>query len=188
MRRICFIFCLLLSLCACKSKKKALSEKPRAVTVKGTPTDRKVHVEAWPNGGTEETGNASESNAKTSHIIKTALSYNGTRYRYGGTTRKGMDCSGLVYTSFKEHDIALQRASYMMATQGEKIKLKEVRKGDLLFFKTGRKNRINHVGLVIEIKGRDIRFIHSTTSRGVLVSSLQEGYWNHAFTEARRIL
>ncbi|MBC9797736.1 C40 family peptidase [Sinomicrobium weinanense] len=187
MRRICFILCLLLSFGACKSRKKALSKKPRIVTVEGSPATKAVHVEVWPSDRAEE-DNKSANNTQVNQIIKTAISYNGTKYRYGGTTRKGMDCSGLVYTSFKEHNIALQRASYMMATQGERIKLKKVQKGDLLFFKTGRRNRINHVGLVVEVKGNNIRFIHSTTSRGVLVSSLREGYWNHAFIEARRIL
>ena len=100
-----------------------------------------------------------------------------------------MDCSGLIYISFQENDIALQRASYMMATQGKKIKLKNVEKGDLLFFTTNKSSRkINHVGLVVDVRGNDIRFIHSTTSRGVLVSSLSEGYWNYAFNHARKIL
>ncbi|MGS2764019.1 C40 family peptidase [Sinomicrobium sp. M5D2P9] len=163
-------------------------ETPRSVTIEGAPPNRTVNVEAWPGSESAESLPPAKGSAQANKIIETAISYNGTRYRYGGTTRKGMDCSGLVYTSFQEHDIALQRASYMMATQGEKVKLKEVRKGDLLFFKTGRKNRINHVGLVVDIKGQEIRFIHSTTSRGVLISSLKEGYWNHAFSEARRVL
>lgn len=187
MRRTYFIICLFLSLCACKSRKSVL-EAPRSVTIEGASPNRTVDVEAWPGSESAETSPPAKGNAQANKIIETAISYNGTRYKYGGTTRKGMDCSGLVYTSFQEHDIALQRASYMMATQGEKVKLKEVRKGDLLFFKTGKKNRVNHVGLVVDIKGQEVRFIHSTTSRGVLISSLKEGYWNHAFTEARRIL
>ncbi|MBL7472992.1 C40 family peptidase [Robertkochia sediminum] len=121
-------------------------------------------------------------------VIHTAMSYHGTRYKYGGTTRKGMDCSGLIYTSFGEANIDLERTSAAMAQQGEKVKLKEVQKGDLLFFNTGRGKRINHVGLVVEVDSGEIRFIHSTTSRGVLVSSLREGYWNHAFNHARRIM
>lgn len=121
-------------------------------------------------------------------VITTAMSFHGTRYKYGGTTRKGMDCSGLIYTSFGEANINLERTSAAMAQQGEQVKLKEVQKGDLLFFTTGRGKRINHVGLVVEVHSGEIRFIHSTTSRGVLVSSLREGYWNHAFDHARRIM
>ncbi|SFW72581.1 NlpC/P60 family protein [Sinomicrobium oceani] len=188
MRKISFFICLLLFFCACKSKK-SIPETPRSVSIEGTSTDRTVTVEAWPGSENESAGNSRHKHgSKASQIINTAISFNGTRYKFGGTTNKGMDCSGLVFVSFQEHDVTLERASYMMATQGEEIKLKEVQKGDLLFFKTGRKNRINHVGLVVDKKGKDIRFIHSTTSRGVLISSLSEGYWNHAFTEARRVL
>ena len=100
-----------------------------------------------------------------------------------------MDCSGLLYVAFGEHDIQLPRASYQMAEEAQKINLKEVSKGDLLFFGTSRrKNNINHVGLVVQVEGDDIKFIHSTSSRGVIVSSLQEGYWNYAFIKAARIL
>ncbi|WP_461532436.1 C40 family peptidase [Sinomicrobium sp.] len=162
-------------------------EQPRTVSVEGTDiSKRPVATEAWPIEDDKKTKKSEKSAANP--IIETALSYIGTRYKYGGTTKRGMDCSGLIYVSFLEHNIPLQRVSYRMATQGKKIKLKEVQKGDLLFFKTGRKNRINHVGLVVDVKGKDIRFIHATTSRGVLISSLKEGYWDHAFSEARKIL
>jgi cell wall-associated NlpC family hydrolase len=126
---------------------------------------------------------------KSEDIIDTALSYSGVRYKYGGTTRKGIDCSGLLYISFMEHDINLPRVSFYMAHEGKRIDLEEVTKGDLLFFTTSkRRKRINHVGLVVAIEGEEIKFIHATTSRGVIVSSLQEGYWNYAFVKATRIL
>lgn len=126
---------------------------------------------------------------KSEEIINTALTYTGVKYKYGGTTRKGMDCSGLLYATFLEHDIYLPRVSFYMANEGEKIALEDVSKGDLLFFTTSnRRKRINHVGLVVEVDGDDIRFIHSTTTRGVIVSSLKEGYWNYAFVKATRIL
>lgn len=121
-------------------------------------------------------------------IVETALSFAGVRYRYGGTTRKGMDCSGLLYVSFQEHEVPLPRVSGEMAEEGKRIDRKEVRKGDLVFFNTRKRGRkINHVGLVVEVRGSDIRFIHSTTSRGVIVSSLNEGYWNYAFVKATRV-
>ena len=75
-----------------------------------------------------------------------------------------------------------------MSTQGKPIALKKVKIGDLLFFKTNkRKNVISHVGLVTETKGV-IKFIHSSSSRGVIISSLEERYWQKAFAWARRIL
>ena len=101
------------------------------------------------------------------NIAEHALKFEGTRYKYGGTTSKGMDCSGLVYTSFLEEDIQLPRVSRDMAREGEKISTNQVNVGDLLFFKTSsRSKQINHVGLVVDIMPGQILFIHSTSSRG----------------------
>lgn len=123
------------------------------------------------------------------NIINYALSFEGTRYKYGGTDAKGMDCSGLVYTCFQKEDIALPRVSRDMAKQGVRVSLKEITKGDLLFFQTSKKrNVVTHVGLVVEAGDGLIKFIHSTTRRGVIVSSLEESYWKKAFLEGRRII
>ncbi len=146
-------------------------------------------------GARKKASQASESSSNPEktiedQIVATAISYNGTAYRFGGTTTKGMDCSGLVYTSFLAHGKSLPRVSYQMAREGKKIKLQDVQKGDLLFFKTNKRgrNRINHVGLVVSEAGEPVQFIHATTSRGVLISKLAEPYWNKAFVEVRTIL
>ena len=126
---------------------------------------------------------------KTESIISYAKTFKGTKYKFGGTTKKGMDCSGLVYTSFKSENINLPRVSRDMATKGSKISLSNTHNGDLVFFRTNKnKSTINHVGLVVEKKKGELFFIHSTTSRGVIISSLEENYWKSAFVEARRIL
>lgn len=123
------------------------------------------------------------------NIINTALTYSGTRYKYGGTTKKGMDCSGLLYVSFAEHQVQLPRVSYAMAEEGKRIRVNKVEKGDLLFFKTRRRGkRINHVGMVVAVEDDEVKFIHASSSRGVIVSSLREGYWNSAFVKATRVL
>lgn len=125
----------------------------------------------------------------TSNIITTALSFEGTRYKYGGFDQKGMDCSGLVYTCYKGEDIELPRSSKDMARLGVKITLDEIAKGDLVFFITGNKQKtINHVGLVVEIDNGVIKFIHSTTSLGVIISSMEESYWKKSFVEVRRMI
>lgn len=167
------------------------SRKPVVITTKKEAQQKNVYQPKTnsPKVTTPETTPSEPAFSQAEAIINTALSYKGTPYKYSGTTRSGMDCSGLVYTAFTKNDITLERSSYLMATQGRKIKLSEVRPGDLLFFVTNKnKNRINHVGLVVEIKDNDIRFIHATTSRGVLISSIQETYWDNAFVEARNIL
>ncbi|WP_339699240.1 C40 family peptidase [uncultured Marixanthomonas sp.] len=126
---------------------------------------------------------------KVNKIIAYAKTFQGTRYKFGGTTKKGMDCSGLVYTSFKNENIGLPRVSRDMAKQGKRISLRNAEEGDLLFFQTNKTRKvINHVGLVVESKRGVVKFIHSTTSRGVIVSSLDENYWNNAFVEVRRVI
>ena len=132
---------------------------------------------------------SSEETTLSIKIIDYAKQFEGVKYRFGGTTRKGMDCSGLVYESFNAYNIQLPRISRDMAKRGKKISLNTVIPGDLLFFKTkNKRNAINHVGLVIASSTVNIKFIHVTTSKGVIISSLSENYWNNSFAEARRIL
>lgn len=126
---------------------------------------------------------------KSEAIVKYAKSFDGTRYKFGGTTKSGMDCSGLVYVSYKKENITIPRVSKDMAKTGKRISLRKAKKGDLLFFKTMKnKNVINHVGLIIENKRGKILFIHSTTSKGVIISSLDENYWKNTFVEVRKVI
>ncbi|WP_103069844.1 C40 family peptidase [Aquimarina sediminis] len=158
-----------LTSCGSSSKNKAVISSKTKTAYKAKPTRNK-------------------NSKKIKSIINYAKTFSGTRYKFGGTTKRGMDCSGLVYTSFKKENIILPRTSRTMATQGHAISLKKVAVGDLLFFKTNkRKNVISHVGLVVENKGV-VKFIHASTSKGVVVSSLNEKYWNKCFAHARRIL
>lgn len=137
----------------------------------------------------ERTSSRSSHRAASNNIVDFAKSFEGTRYKYGGTTTKGMDCSGLVYVTFKNENIQMPRVSREMAKRGSKTSISKVDKGDLVFFRTNKNsNTINHVGIVTETKGGDIKFIHSTTSRGVIESSLEERYWKNAFVQARKIL
>lgn len=123
------------------------------------------------------------------NITSFAKGFEGTRYKYGGTTEEGMDCSGLVYTSFLQEEIPLPRSSRDMAKLGDRLSLEDVNIGDLLFFETDKNKKvINHVGLVVEIQPGHILFIHSTSSRGVVISSLAENYWFEHFVMAKRVI
>jgi len=120
-------------------------------------------------------------------VVENAKKYKGVRYKYGGTTKKGMDCSGLIYTAFKEENIIMPRTTGSLAKNGDWIDLMKVETGDLVFFATKKNSRsVNHVGIVVATN--PLRFIHSSSSKGVIISSLKERYWYHAFVQARRIL
>ncbi|MGV0923539.1 C40 family peptidase [Empedobacter tilapiae] len=121
-------------------------------------------------------------------ILKTAKSYLGTPYKYGGVTNTGFDCSGLVYVSFKELNLDLPRRSSDQAEYGKEINIENVKIGDLIFFNTSG-NSISHVGIVESInRNGSINFVHSSTSKGVIISSLDENYWKSRFVKAMRLL
>lgn len=192
MRKLLFLLvcCVLLARCGVVKKNTSYSDD-RTVRVAADPA-MDVPESDTDDESTEAndpaTSSSTPAETQVDAVVETALTFTGVRYKYGGTTRKGMDCSGLLYVSFLENDIALPRTSQMLSEEGEKIKVNKVQKGDLLFFKTRRgKNKINHVGLVVDVEEDEVKFIHSTTSRGVIVSSLREGYWNHAFVKATRL-
>lgn len=148
-------------------------------------SDKNVNYNSFE--GRKEINSTSDKN-KVDNVIDFAKTFEGTRYKFSGTTKSGMDCSGLVYTAFQKEDVVLPRISRDMATKGLPISLSDVTQGDLVFFKTDKKNAINHVGLVIDIKKGEILFIHSTIAKGVIISSMEEQYWKKAFVAVRRII
>lgn len=129
-------------------------------------------------------------NDKADKIIKTAKSYIGTHYKYGGTSRNGMDCSGLVYTSFKSANIQLPRTSGEQSKTGKSVSIKALEPGDLVFFtdKKGHK-KVTHVGIVTEVNGgKNIKFIHASTKLGVVENDLYAEYYISIFIKATRVL
>lgn len=127
-------------------------------------------------------------NATVHHLIETATENIGVRYKAGGTTKNGFDCSGLVFSTFESENITLPRSSYQQSKIGRIVKMQQAQKGDLIFFKTNKSNQINHVGLIVEINSDEIKFVHSSTSKGVIISSTNEPYYKNSFVQINRII
>lgn len=109
------------------------------------------------------------------------LSWRGTPYRLGGLSQSGIDCSGFVLLAYRDiFGLKLPRTTREQSHYGKRVKKSELRTGDLLFFKTGRFQ--NHVGLYWQ----EGTFIHASTSKGVMASSLNNPYWTKNFTKATR--
>ena len=125
--------------------------------------------------------------ALVKQLIETATEQLGAKYLPGGTTAKGFDCSGLIYTTFKKIEISLPRTTIEMAKIGTTIDTDEIKEGDLIFFKTNGKSVINHVGMVVDVLSDEIQFIHAATSKGVMISSTKESYFKNAYVQANRI-
>jgi LysM repeat protein len=121
-------------------------------------------------------------------LISKASENIGTRYRSGGTTTEGFDCSGLMCYTFSSYDIKLPRSSIEMASYGSKIDAENAQKGDLIFFKTRGSGRINHVGMVVEVCDGEIKFIHSASHGGVIISSTKESYYEKNLVQVNRVL
>lgn len=127
---------------------------------------------------------ASTSKHDSATVKKLYSQYNnwrGVKYRIGGTSKKGVDCSGFVQITYKEKfNKSIPRTTELMAKKGTSISMKNLKPGDLVFFKTGW--NVRHVGIYTG-KGE---FIHASTSRGVTKSKLNNPYWSNAYWMSRR--
>ena len=116
-------------------------------------------------------------------VIRTAFAYRGVPYRFGGTSRRGIDCSAFTGLVYRSHGVKLPRTAREQSTRGEKIAFEEMRAGDLVFFHTTRAG-ISHVGIYIGSG----KFVHaSSAGGGVRVDSITEGYYRKRFRGARRV-
>ena len=138
-----------------------------------------------PGAGTEVTIDDRTVELQGDNVVERAERFLGTPYRMGGTTEKGLDCSGLVYTVYKDFGIALPRTSQDQSRFGQKVGQGELSSGDLVFFKTGKGSKVTHVGIYTG-KGE---FIHaSTRSKRVKYDRLDNKYFKNRYVTARRVM
>lgn len=127
-------------------------------------------------------------NKTIDNILTEAQTYLGTPYRYGGMTRNGIDCSAFVLSVFgAAAGLTLPRVAASQSQEGESIEKENLQKGDLIFFSHGK--RISHVGIVEDVTEEgEVKFIHAATSKGVMISSLNDSYWGPKFRFAKRVI
>ena len=208
MKTTFYLFIILSVLVSCKPTSKIITSKSEAqsrgiyktpenkkIVEKSQSEQKKLEVKKATTGSRIKDKNeddyiisVDDSNYLVRQLINTASENLGVRYRSGGTTTDGFDCSGLMYSTFKKFDIILPRSSVDMAKIGRILDEHDIRKGDLMFFTTNGKRVINHVGMVTEVNDEEIKFIHSSTQKGVIISSTKEPYYGNNFAQANRIL
>jgi len=174
------IACILMSTqCMCSSKNYQASNNNK-VEIKTNNRELKKFMEQ----GFEKQLNTKGVNAND--IIKTAYKYLGVPHCMGGTTFKCMDCSGLLYTCFKTHGINLPHSSEQQARYGKYIADRSLlKRGDLVFFiRTYNTNKyITHSGIYL---GNN-EFIHTSSSKGVTINSINNSWWSERFIFGTRI-
>lgn len=139
---------------------------------------------AGKNALTSQTASAKNSLSEIkSRILDQYSSWKGVRYRLGGASKKGVDCSAFVQITFREQfGLNLPRTTLGLRTQGTSVPKSQLKPGDLVMFNTSKTTR--HVGIYL---GND-KFVHASSSRGVMISDLKDGYWAKRYTQSRRVL
>lgn len=117
-------------------------------------------------------------------IIRTAKSYIGVPYLWGGTTPKGFDCSGYVQYVFAKHGISLPRTTTEQYRIGSYVSKSKLQPGDLVFLQNTYRQGISHVGIYVG----DGKMIHASSSKGVVISDLSTSYYVQHYYGARRVL
>ena len=123
-----------------------------------------------------------DSSAIKSILMKQYDEWRTTPYKMGGLSKRGIDCSGFTYLTFRSKlGCNLPRTTKLQVKTGVKVSRNNLHTGDLVFFKTG--FFIKHVGIYLD----ESQFLHTSTSHGVMISSLKEKYWEKHYWTARRI-
>lgn len=119
-------------------------------------------------------------------LDRSSRSYLGTPYVFGGVTHRGIDCSALTQNSYGENRVGIPRNSRQQWRTGDKIDVKDLQEGDLIFFNTMGVG-VSHVGMVMDPQAGP-KFMHASSSRGVVIDNLSKNYYKTRYLGARRIV
>ncbi len=121
-----------------------------------------------------------------SQIVATAKKQIGKKYVYGGKTTNGFDCSGFTAYVFNKNGIDVSGPSHHQARQGVSVTKSRLDVGDLIFFGKG---KVSHVGIVASVDNNELKIIHSTSSRGVILEDISNSkYWQSRYLYGRDVL
>lgn len=146
---------------------------------------RKVWLNYVEHAGDSAAPAPSKSAIDKGRLMATVINWLGTPYWYGGTTRKGIDCSGFVRMVIDSAaSVELPRSAHDQYLHGAPIENGDLKFGDLVFFHTRRRPYVSHVGIYLG----DNLFAQSSSRYGVTISSLQSTYYAEHFIEGRRVV
>ena len=167
----------------CASKPIFRTPPDMTATTERTPVALSDSASALPPPVISPADSLEVADARAAQLEEIAQSWVGTPYRRGREDAKGTDCSGLTQSVLSELGVSLPRSTHEQQQSGRQIPVVELAPGDLLFFRMRGSSRVNHVGVAL---GTD-RFLHASSSRGVVVDHL-DSYFSHRLVEARRVV
>lgn len=155
-----YLAVLLLLVTGCSQR--SIVESPQPITTVNAPTEKLAH--------------------RQGELLAQYSEWQGTPHKWGGMSKRGIDCSGLVKLTFEQRfSVSLPRTTASQVEVGKSIKRSQLRTGDLVFFKTG--VNVRHVGIMVD----EAQFFHASSSRGVIISRLDNPYWKSHYWQSRRV-
>lgn len=174
-KQIALSFLVLFFLVGCKSKGDWRDNYKKSKTEKKVTVTKKNKVDSPKNlSDISEILDVSESTLKNKDLYNFIVNWYGTPYKYGGINENGIDCSGFTNVLYKEiYNIQLPRVSKDIAENVKRKYADNLQEGDLVFFSFGKTGTVNHVGIYLH----NNKFVHASTSKGVIISNLTEPYY-----------
>jgi lipoprotein Spr len=175
-----FLFCILIlfSLASCSSRKGGVSRKEGVESQKteNANSNRGFAAEYSKKLGVPVPENSNQV------LISTISEWIGTPYKYGGNDKRGVDCSGFIHIVYPmAYNVKVPRSSAQLYKEAQPVSKSNLREGDIVFFKINTKE-VGHSGIYLF----DNYFVHASSSRGVMISRLEETYWNKYFVGGGR--